>query len=65
MKAPCKDCPNRQVGCHSSCKAYQEFSAERESVREARLKQREESEFFRDMSRQKEKATKNYRRKKH
>ena len=23
--APCKDCPDRYVGCHSSCSKYKEF----------------------------------------
>ena len=24
-KAPCKDCPDRVVGCHGTCTKYQEF----------------------------------------
>ncbi len=24
-KAPCKDCQNRQVGCHAGCAPYAEF----------------------------------------
>lgn len=31
MTAPCKDCPNRYVGCHSECRAYQAYRAERET----------------------------------
>ena len=23
--APCKDCPDRKVGCHSSCQKYKDF----------------------------------------
>lgn len=22
---PCKDCPNREIGCHSKCKKYLDF----------------------------------------
>ena len=22
---PCKDCPNREIGCHSQCKKYIKF----------------------------------------
>ena len=22
---PCKDCPNREIGCHSKCKKYIQF----------------------------------------
>ena len=24
--APCKDCPERQVGCHSKCRKYADWS---------------------------------------
>ena len=27
-KYPCKDCPDRVVGCHSTCQKYQEARAE-------------------------------------
>lgn len=27
MIAPCKDCPDRVLGCHSECAKYQEFNA--------------------------------------
>jgi len=26
MKVPCKDCEKRQLGCHSTCEDYKEFS---------------------------------------
>lgn len=35
MKAPCKDCPDRYVDCHSRCKKYLAYAAEREMIREA------------------------------
>ena len=34
----CKDCPNREVGCHSKCKRYKDFKAECEKKSEARRK---------------------------
>lgn len=27
MIAPCKDCPERVLGCHSTCEKYQAFNA--------------------------------------
>lgn len=40
-KAPCKDCPNRQVGCHSTCEKYLTFRKERNELNESIYKQRE------------------------
>lgn len=31
---PCKDCINRQPGCHSKCDAYTQYSNERMRMRE-------------------------------
>ena len=28
MKVPCKDCENREVGCHSKCEEYIEWKEE-------------------------------------
>lgn len=25
MRGPCKDCPDRVVGCHSKCEKYKKF----------------------------------------
>ncbi|MBO7712381.1 MAG: hypothetical protein J6S85_02735 [Methanobrevibacter sp.] len=25
MKSPCKDCPERYIGCHSACGKYKDF----------------------------------------
>lgn len=37
--APCQDCPNRAVGCHSSCQRYRDWKerdhAQRMALREA------------------------------
>lgn len=38
MNAPCKDCPNRQIGCHSKCEKYQEYARICEEQRQKRLK---------------------------
>lgn len=35
MKAPCKDCPNRKLHCHSTCKKYLKFLNERQEQRES------------------------------
>ena len=29
MDAPCKDCPDRVLGCHSVCEKYKQFHEER------------------------------------
>ena len=36
MTAPCKDCPDRNQGCHSACPKYIAFRAERDKVAEIR-----------------------------
>lgn len=36
LESPCKDCGNREVGCHAKCKAYQEFAADRKEVYQQR-----------------------------
>ena len=30
LSAPCKDCVNRDIGCHSACDQYKKFANERE-----------------------------------
>ena len=32
MTAPCKDCPERHMGCHSKCEKYIEYHKFREEV---------------------------------
>lgn len=34
IKAPCKDCENRYVGCHDRCKKYQEYKKQSDEERE-------------------------------
>ena len=36
MKAPCKDCKKRTLGCHSKCRAYSCYQIDIRSVREKR-----------------------------
>lgn len=31
-KAPCKDCPDRQLRCHSTCEKYLAFDKERKKL---------------------------------
>lgn len=33
-KSPCKDCSDRQIGCHSECEKYISWRAEHEKVSE-------------------------------
>lgn len=32
MSAPCKDCPDRVVGCHSKCEKYISFRKQRDEM---------------------------------
>jgi hypothetical protein len=34
--APCKDCPDRKVGCHSSCDKYKSFQAYNKELKESK-----------------------------
>ena len=36
--APCRNCEDRELGCHSHCIAYKQFSAELEKAREKKAK---------------------------
>jgi ribosomal protein S4 len=56
-KAPCKDCPDRKVGCHSTCKKYLAFRQERIELNKKIYKQKEAeyAEFSRYMKALKEK----------
>lgn len=41
LLAPCKNCPDRYVGCHSQCESYKKFrklkDIENQEAREGRL----------------------------
>ena len=36
MNAPCMNCRNRYVGCHSNCEAYSEFTDDVETLKAKR-----------------------------
>ena len=47
LSAPCKDCVNRVVGCHSACDKYKKFSDDRkEYVRKVNDCRRKEREYM-------------------
>lgn len=39
INAPCKDCRERNLGCHSSCERYAAYKAENDKLRAARMKE--------------------------
>ena len=41
MNGPCKDCRDRKLLCHGSCKKYQDFKAKLERLREAQQRERD------------------------
>lgn len=43
LTPPCKDCPERYLGCHSSCEKYQMFREERNKFNSEK-KAKEDSE---------------------
>lgn len=36
---PCKDCPDRVLGCHSKCEKYKEYSSKNEQRRNANYRE--------------------------
>ena len=38
LNSPCKDCPDRVVGCHGKCEKYKAYRVEVEKLYEARTK---------------------------
>lgn len=43
-KAPCLNCENRQVNCHSKCKAYKQFKYENDLYNKELQKERQEKD---------------------
>ncbi len=45
MKAPCKECGEREIGCHGKCELYRRYKLRRnaESAYAYRIKKREEA----------------------
>ena len=50
--APCKNCPNRHLGCHAKCYKYQAFRQARNEYNEVARKEREActKDYFCDLS---------------
>lgn len=38
IRPPCKDCPNRVLGCHDTCPKFQAYKEQRQRIYEDRLK---------------------------
>ena len=45
-KAPCFNCQNRQVGCHSKCQGYLEYQAKNKAINAKRLEEHEKARLF-------------------
>lgn len=41
MKNPCKNCPEREVGCHSRCEPYKAYKAVWEKLRKKAYRERD------------------------
>ena len=47
LSAPCKDCGDRVIGCHSACDKYKKFANERkEYVRKVNACRRKDREYI-------------------
>ena len=46
MNAPCKDCPDREVGCHGTCEKYQLFRKSRTDYLEQSFAERESKTYW-------------------
>lgn len=47
LSAPCKDCGDRVVGCHSTCDKYKQFADERkEYVQQVKACRRKDKEYM-------------------
>ena len=47
VSAPCRDCGDREPGCHGRCEKYQEYKKASEELRE---QQKREKDVYRDYS---------------
>ena len=43
MKAPCKECTDRYLGCHDHCEKYKEFDSERKIIHDLSARQKQTS----------------------
>lgn len=49
-KTPCRECDDRQVGCHINCEKYKEFKDELEKISKAKTKYKQTTYFARARS---------------
>ena len=40
LSSPCKDCPDREVGCHSKCSKYKVFRIAQNGINKRELKEK-------------------------
>ena len=50
-EAPCKDCPRRQLHCHSTCEEYGEYRQYRDRIHAEKMKYLDEADFMRSVKR--------------
>ena len=48
-QAPCKDCENRHMSCHSSCQLYLDYKKRNDKRREEDYQRREEGQKVRSV----------------
>lgn len=46
--APCKDCPDREVGCHSKCARYLSWKEQNEATKRVKALEREANSYMYD-----------------
>jgi len=46
IPSPCKNCPDRQAGCHGKCEKYAAFRAKVDAIAEERKFDREYNEYL-------------------
>lgn len=46
VKAPCKDCPDRKVKCHSSCEKYKEYREYLDKIHQAMTAEDDVNDFL-------------------
>lgn len=52
----CKNCEDRHLGCHSTCKDYLRMQKEQDRIREERAKDSIVTDYFSDRARRVEKS---------
>ena len=57
IKCECQGCTKRQPLCHDTCASYQAYKAEKEKIRQAKMK---DSEFYGYIKRCNDRAIKHY-----